>query len=130
MKIFQYNSMDMGQLPYGYDISPADLYDKFDIKVIYLAYHEADGTVSTQSTGNMGMSGVIEFDSLSFYYFIFEQDNGSEIRLTFNLPVSIWELSEITPDDPLFKTQISERLDKLEKQQAINLIEFMDLFGT
>lgn len=122
MKITQYNSYTYGNSQY--DISPAELYSKFDIKAIYLAYHDDDSFAFGQigSVGNIGMSGYV-MDSVSFYYFILEQKNKNEFRLTFNLLSDLWELNDVQ------SLSISEKIKELDKQTAIKLIEFIDLFG-
>ncbi len=116
--------------PYAYegsqcDISPAELYNKFDIKTIYLAYHDADLIAIGQigSPGNMGMSGYV-LDSISFYYFILKQNDESELKLAFNLSSGSWNLNDSSHD-----LDSSEKIRKLDRQNAINLIGFIDLFG-
>jgi len=104
-----------------YEMSASELYNKLDIKVIHLAYHNVGTSIISIQT--MGCSGYV-VDSLDFYYFILETfPNKKTMRLTFNLPAGLWELSDEPP------ANLDERLNKLEKQQAINLMEFTDLFG-
>jgi len=103
-------------------MSASELYDKLGIKVVHLAYHDV-AAASVISAQNIGCSGYM-IDSLSFHYFILETfPNKKTMRLTFNLPAGLWELSDEPP------ANLDERLNKLEKQQAINLMEFIDLFG-
>lgn len=121
MKIYQYNSF-MRTNSCEYKMSASELYDKLDIKTIHLAYHDV-AAMSVISTQNIGQSGYV-VDSLSFHYFILETfPNKKIMRLTFNLPIGLWELSDLP------SINLNERLNKLEKQQAINLMEFIDLFG-
>ena len=109
-----------------------ELHDKFSIKAIYLAYHNADPS-PLYSMPNQIISGYVP-DAYSFYYFVLETSSiktgyltKSAIRgarLTFNLSAGDWSLKlvAIDPNDP-------EILNELERQQAVNLIEFIDLFG-
>ena len=121
MKIFQYNSPS--RVDCEYNINAADLYDKFKIALIYLAYHNAENLSTTPLVQSLSISGYY-IDSMSFYYFILETSADKEdMRLTFNLPMDSWELSGVQAND------LSEKLNKLEKQQAINMMEFIDLFG-